>query len=407
MRDESRTTAGATKVTVLPGTEGKVWLRLRRFDRADLDAVKSIPGRRWNAETLYWEIPHTPEGIAAIRDRFPQAEFQFDPDAPAGPIRTPVPMVASEPEVQGFGSGAAAEPGSEAAGSGAAGAGALPPEWEPAMAEASRMMVLLGFSPKTRKVYRGQIRRFARSCGVGPGDVRGAEVAEYLRYLVEERGVSRSYHSQALSALRFLFIRVLRRAMVVEDIPRPRRSRRLPFVLSRDEVRRLVKAGRSPYERAVVMLLYSTGMRISELVRTRVVDLDPDRGMIRVRQGKGAKDRYTLLSDRAVDAIREHLRYCPEGAVWIFPGANEGRPITTRSVQKTIARMGEAAGIRKKVTPHVMRHSFATHLLEAGTDIRYIQKLLGHSSTRTTEIYTHVSSRDLARIRNPLDALGE
>jgi integrase/recombinase XerD len=392
MRHESQAPDSVASVIVLPGTEGKLWLRLRGFSQADLEKVKSIPGRRWNAEARYWEIPHTEEGLDAIRDRFPEADFRLDPHPSMAPPRA---SRSAAPRSLAPGSLPSQAPGS------------FPSGWESAIDEASRGMVLRGFSPRTRKVYRGQIRRFARRCGVGPADVQGHDVADYLRHLAEKQAVSRSYHSQALSALRYLFIRVLRRPMVVEEIPRPKRSRRLPFVLSRAEVRRLVDASRSPYERALIMLLYSTGMRVSELVRMRTADLDPDRGMVRVRQGKGSKDRYTLLSERAAGAVEDHLRYCDDGVGWVFPGAREGRPITTRSVQKTIARMGERAGIRKKVTPHVLRHSFATHLLEAGTDIRFIQQLLGHSSTRTTEIYTHVSQKNLARIRNPLDALGE
>jgi integrase/recombinase XerD len=153
------------------------------------------------------------------------------------------------------------------------------------------------------------------------------------------------------------------------------------------------------------MLLYSSGLRVSELVRLRSEDLDSDRGLIRVRAGKGRKDRYTLLSDRAAEEIEIHRRFQGDEVPWVFPGGHDGRPITVRTVQKVVARIGERAGIRKKVTPHVLRHSFATHLLETGTDIRYIQELLGHASTKTTQIYTHVSRKDLARIRNPLDHL--
>ncbi len=374
---------------MLSGTGGKLWLRLRRFDEADLEKLRSIPGRVWNSDTSYWEIPHTPEAIAAIRDRFPKADFRFDADGdPAPEPRSAAVTRGDLPREQ------PAQPRP------------LPPGWDEVIEEATHGMVLRGFSPKTRKVYRSHMRRFARHCGAGPVEVEADRVADYLRYLAEEQAVSRSYHSQALSALRYLFIRVLRRPMVVEQIPRPKRRRTLPHVLSLDEVRRLLAACRSPFERALVMVFYSTGVRVSELVRMRRSDLDPDRGMARVREGKGAKDRYTLLSDRAVVAIDEHLRYCDSDTEWVFPGAREGRPITTRSVQKTIGRLGERAGIRKKVTPHVLRHTFATHLLEAGTDIRFIQQLLGHSSTRTTEIYTHVSQRQLARIRNPLDDLG-
>jgi site-specific recombinase XerD len=150
--------------------------------------------------------------------------------------------------------------------------------------------------------------------------------------------------------------------------------------------------------------MYSAGLRVSEVVRLRPEDLDIDRGMIRVRRGKGAKERYTLLSARVVDAIRIYLAAFPSRP-WLFPGARPDRHYTTRSVQKIVHRAAQRAGIGKHVTPHTFRHSFATHLLESGTDLRYIQELLGHSSSRTTEIYTHVTTTRLASIRSPLDEL--
>jgi integrase/recombinase XerD len=266
-------------------------------------------------------------------------------------------------------------------------------------------MLLSGFAPPTRKVYLNHVKGFLTWFGGFPGQARAEDVAAYMTHLVEERAVSRSYHSQAVSALRLLFIRVLRRSAVMDDIPRPKKDRRLPNVLSQAEVEAIIRETRTPAERALIMLLYSSGLRVSELVRLRREDLDPDRGLIRVRAGKGSKDRYTLFSDHAAKEIEIHLRFQGDDVPWVFPGGHHDRPITVRTVQKVVARVGERAGIRKKVTPHVLRHSFATHLLETGTDIRYIQVLLGHASTKTTQIYTHVSRRDLARIRNPLDHL--
>ncbi|TVR66883.1 MAG: integrase [Gemmatimonadales bacterium] len=348
--------------SVTSGARGKLHVRLGVFRWSDVRALKAIPGRRWNPQASVWELPDTRDTRETLRQIFPQVQLPRE---------------------------------------------ALPAPWTSALEAMSRNMVLRGLSPRTRKVYRGQIRRFGRSVGKAPQQVSADDIAEYLRVLSEVRKVSRSYHSQALSAIRYLFVHVLDRPVLLDRIPRPKRSRRLPFVLSRKEVARLLNVCRSPQEKALIMMLYSTGMRVGELVRMRRGDVDRDRRMVRVRQGKGAKDRYTLLSDRAVDALDRHLEYRRgTGDDWLFPGGRPGRPLTARSVQKTVARIGERAGVQKKVTPHVLRHSFATHLLETGTDIRYIQELLGHASTRTTEIYTHVSGRDLARIRNPLDSLG-
>lgn len=175
-------------------------------------------------------------------------------------------------------------------------------------------------------------------------------------------------------------------------------------MLSPEEVSRLLKKARNHKHRAILMLLYSTGLRVGELIRLEPGDLDMDRGMVRVRGGKGAKDRVTLLADRAVEAVEIYRAAYPTGR-WLFPGSRPDRHLTTRSVQRIVARAASAAGISKRVTPHTLRHSFATHLLEGGTNLRLIQELLGHGSARTTQIYTHVARSTLESVRNPLDNL--
>ena len=386
-------------MTISPS--GALHVRLRTFRWSNLRALKSIPGRRWNAGTGVWEVPDTREARERLRDLFPGVQLPEEPPGRRSSREGAAPVSDEHHSVSGR--------SGSVSGKGDATPRAPHPvskPWSAALEGMSRHMILRGLSPRTRKVYRGQVRRFARATGLDPEEISAEQVAEYLRVISEEKGVSRSYHSQALSAIRYLFVHVLGRPMVMEKIPRPKRSRRLPFVLSRQEVSRMLDVCRSPQEKALVMMLYSTGVRVGELVRLRRADVDRDRRMVRVRQGKGAKDRYTLLSDRAADALDHHLDYRRQAeGDWLFPGGKTGRHLTTRSIQKTLARIGRRAGIQKKVTPHVLRHSFATHLLEAGTDIRYIQELLGHASTRTTEIYTHVSGKDLARIRNPLDSL--
>ena len=190
----------------------------------------------------------------------------------------------------------------------------------------------------------------------------------------------------------------------MEDIPlcRPRRERRLPVVLSREELHRFLGAVGNPKHVALLAVAYSAGLRVSEVVRLRLEDLDRDRGLVRIRAGKGKKDRLTLLSQTALTLVDTYLAGVDPG-VWLFAGARVGRHLSTRSVQKITAAARARAGITKPVTPHVLRHSFATHLHEAGTDVRLIQELLGHASVRTTEIYTHVSRRQLQSIRSPLD----
>ncbi len=187
-------------------------------------------------------------------------------------------------------------------------------------------------------------------------------------------------------------------------MPRPRRERRPPTVLSQAEVRPLIRAPRNLKHRALLMLVYSSGLRVSEVVRLRVEDVDVERRLLHVRQAKGRKDRITLLSPAALKVLRAYASL-ERPREWLFPGGRSGRHLTTRSVQKIVEKARRSAGISRRFSTHALRHSFATHLLEAGTDLRYIQALLGHSSSRTTEIYTHVTRPALSRIESPLDTL--
>ena len=172
--------------------------------------------------------------------------------------------------------------------------------------------------------------------------------------------------------------------------------------MSPEEFHRFLAAVQNSKHLAILTLTYSAGLRVSEVVRLRFEDLDRDRGLIHVRRGKGPKDRLTLLSDIALTLVDAYLEGASPGR-WLFPGARPGRHLTTRTVQKITAAARKRAGITKRLTPHVLRHSFATHLHERGIDIRMIQELLGHASVRTTEIYTHVSRRHLRSITSPLD----
>ncbi len=237
-----------------------------------------------------------------------------------------------------------------------------------------------------------------------PQEVSQEDIRSHLLMLVDQKQVSVSYHNQAVSAIKFLYRHVLRQHQPVAEVPRPLKERKLPAVLSREAVARLLNEVSNPKHLAVLALVYSAGLRVGEVVRLRVEDLDEDRGQIRVRGGKGRKDRYTLLSEVAWQAVmvyRESSR--PSG--WLFPGIAPGRHLTIRSVQKVMDRARRRANITQPATVHTLRHSFATHLLENGTDLRYIQELLGHTNPKTTQIYTHVSQRELKRIKSPLDTL--
>jgi integrase/recombinase XerD len=209
-----------------------------------------------------------------------------------------------------------------------------------------------------------------------------------------------------LAALRFFYRHVLHHGEVVEDVRGPRPEKRLPVVLSVGEVARFFKAIPSLKHRTILMLAYGAGLRIGEAVRVRVSDIDRERKVLRVQQGKGKKDRYTVLSPALLDMLD---RYCwaarPEDL--LFTTRFKDRPITDSTMQRVCIQARQDAGIDKRISPHTLRHSFATHLLEAGTDLRVIQVLLGHASPKTTAIYTHVSTALIGKTISPLDALPE
>jgi site-specific recombinase XerD len=385
----------ASSFRIQPGPAGRLIVRFRPTPEL-LAIIKAVSGRRWHPEQRHWTVPDTDESRAAligVPQRSTCADTKPDkaaePSAPRPDQRRP-DQRRSDQRPSGQPSD---QPPSDRRSS------------EQRRSDIVGLLVeeiqLRRYSAKTKKAYTHHARAYARFTVTGdPADPDRARA--YLLHLSEAERVSVAYHSQAVSALRFLFEHVFRRPNAIADIPRPRKERRLPAVLARTDALRLVESLSNLKHRALLMLLYSAGLRVSEAVRLRIDDLDPGRMLIRVRGGKGGKDRYTLLSERAFAAVRAYLAEY-EPAIWLFPGERPSRPLTVRSAQRIVDNARRRAGIAIHATPHTLRHSFATHLLEAGTDLRYIQELLGHASSKTTEIYTHVSNRDLSRIRSPMD----
>ncbi|MBI2503090.1 MAG: tyrosine-type recombinase/integrase [Candidatus Latescibacteria bacterium] len=268
----------------------------------------------------------------------------------------------------------------------------------------SQELHLRRYSPKTCKVYQGAVRRFLECFKKDYSQLTTNEIRTYLLRLVEREEISASFQNQTISAIKLLFEWVIKRPQLLEDLPRPRRGRRLPAVMSRNATENILNAVVNLKHQTLLVLMYSAGLRVGEVVRLQVDDLDEGRGLIRVKSGKGDKDRYTLYSTLARQMVRAYRReYQPQK--WLFPGALPGRHVTERSVQQVVAQVRKKTGLGPQVTSHTLRHSFATHLLENGTDLRYIQELLGHSSPKTTQIYTHVSRRDLGRIQSPVEGL--
>lgn len=265
-----------------------------------------------------------------------------------------------------------------------------------------RDLQLRGLSPKTQKAYLNQVRDFARYFKKSPDQLGEDEVKEYLHYLLKEKKVSDSTYRHCYSALKFFYQTTLKRNCVFEKIPHLKKGKKLPVVLDKTEVDTIFSVTKNLKHKAILMLIYSSGLRVSEAAHLQITDIDSKRMLLQVRQAKGGKDRYTILSNVALEVLRQYYReYRPKE--WLFHGESSDKPISERSIQKIFDKAKNLAGITKPATTHTLRHSFATHLLEAGTDLHHIQLLLGHRSPKTTTIYLHVSRKDLRRIVSPLD----
>ena len=264
---------------------------------------------------------------------------------------------------------------------------------------------LKGYAANTRKTYITQFRDFVRFFPDNrPEELGEDEIRHYLLYLIDKRKVGIAAQNTAINAIKFYYERVLRQERKVYYLERPMKERKLPHVLSQEEIVHIFERIPNLKHRLAIMLIYSGGLRRSELLNLKPGDVDLTRGIIFVRGGKGRKDRQTLLAKNLIPSIKQYLEnYKPRK--WLFEGAG-GAQYSAASLQAIFKRALMAAGISKDATLHTLRHSFATHLLEAGTPTRYIQVLLGHESAKTTEIYTHVSKLSLDKIRSPLESLG-
>lgn len=261
------------------------------------------------------------------------------------------------------------------------------------------------YSARTIDAYVRCVASFAKHFGKAPDGLRPEHIRAYQVYLVEEKEASWALFNQTVCALRFFYRVTLGRDWVVEHIAFPRKERKLPVVLSRDELAVFFRAVRNQKHRTILMTMYGAGLRLSEALGLRVADIDGRRLQVRIRGGKGNKDRYGVLSLTLLGALRDYWKqYRPK--TWVFPGERPDRPLSPTSVQKVCGRARLEAGISKPVVTHTMRHCFATHLLEAGVDLKTIQVLLGHSSLNTTARYLHVARSALCSREGPLDLLG-
>jgi integrase/recombinase XerD len=364
------------------------------YDKEILELVKALPGSRWNPPMKCWHIATAYGPVEKLNLRF-KGVLEFVAIAetkvtgnPGAPNPTRLPATTQQPSQ-------------------------VPPNREalvPIMAdrpipeEFIKTLKLRQYSGRTIKTYTEMLKLFMRFyLDRDLDNISDEEIREYLLYLVDRKKVSQSYQNQAINAIKFYYEQVLGRATRKYYLQRPKPEKKLPGVLSEDEVARILRETGNLKHKCILYLIYSAGLRLGEALNIRITDIDSARHMVIVRQGKGRKDRYSLLSDTLLELLRQYYKvYKPK--LWLFEGQYGGQ-YSEKSIQAIFKRAVKASGVRKPATVHTLRHSFATHLLERGTDLRYIQELLGHASTKTTLIYTHITKTGFDKIKSPLDNL--
>jgi len=264
------------------------------------------------------------------------------------------------------------------------------------------------FSPTTIRSYLYAVERFARHFKCRPDRLNQTHLRSYQAHLLRTGQLQPKTVRLHVSALRFFFVKTLRRRYLLDDTPYPKAPQRLPSILSVEEMARLIEAADGLYHRTMLMVLYSTGMRSAELLQLHVADIHSRRMLIHIRYGKGGRDRYVPLSPTLLETLRVYYRWM-RPKTWLFPGTvhnwRADKPITKRVLWNAVVLAAERADLRKRVSPHLIRHSYATHLLESGADLRTIQLLLGHVNIRHTALYLHLSQKHLQAVANPLDVL--
>lgn len=364
--------------TLYRSQSSELRLRAPAADQSIRERISRIYGQRWDEAACCWWVPNRESTLAFIRKIFGE-ELDVIEESRNKTSRN------RKPDKQ-LPQGRLNEAQREAA----------------TALEERLMLKRYGYS--TLKTYRSQFRSFLLHFPeTAPADITERQIREYLLFLVGERGVSESTQGQAINAIKFYYEKVLGQERKTYYIDRPKKPKKLPDVLGEADVLRILRVCENTKHRCILMLVYSGGLRLGEVVNLKVQDIDYERKQIFIHAGKGKKDRYTLLSEVAMQHLSQYMReYAPDD--WLFEGQYGGR-YSKRSVQQIFRRALERSGVQKRATLHTLRHSFATHLLEKGVNLRYIQELLGHESSRTTEIYTHVTRKGIEQIQSPLDYL--
>lgn len=351
-------------IHIIPAAEDTLAVKIQ-YDPELLPVIKAIPGRRWSMDEKTWYIPDRKEYFDSIISA--SAVMNYD-------------IFVGGDEVYSFREEILL--------------------YE-SLTDLKNELVIRKYSRSTMESYIRYNFNLLKHARLKPDEITQHDITLFLSDTIIRSNANASTVQLIINALRFYYGEVLKKNFIYEFTP-PRKDKKLPVVLSRKEVFAIIGSVTNLKHKTLLMLIYSAGLRLNEAITIKVSDIDTDRGMIVIRKGKGRKDRTTLLSEKFLVILKEYLEeYRPDD--WLFEGQVRREHLSARSVQHLFTHAAEKAGIKKKASVHTLRHSFATHLLEQGIDIRYIQELLGHSSPNTTMIYTHVSTGKLKDIKSPLD----
>jgi site-specific recombinase XerD len=362
------------EVLMIKTRQGRVKI-IAAFNKAMISAIKEIPYNKWDAKNKWWTIPFSESFVKRVTDVCELQKLKViseeEPSGEAGTKRiSPLDI----------------------------------PNYRRAPESYKNKHIELRNSPNTIKNYISAFEEFINYFYRFDIDsITEPQILEFLRYLITERRVSISYQNISINAIKFYYEKVLKGQRKFYFIDRPRKDIILPDVLNIDEITAMIKTAENIKHKLIIMFAYASGLRLGEVVRLKLTDIDRQRMQVRVEQGKGRKDRYTKLSEKILPVLDKYLEeYKPEEL--IFNG-EKGKAYSERSVQEVVKSIAIKAGIAQKVTPKTLRHTFATHSLENGIDLRYIQSMMGHASSKTTEIYTHITTKGFENIKSPMDGL--
>ncbi len=366
---------------VIHDGESRVALRFP-YDTVLISVVKGFPGARWSNKMKCWHIPDSSDVITLLLKAFYKKAYidysTLKHEKKAAPVREEaipaiLPLQSDEDKVK--------------------------------LEEFRKWMIHRRYSDSTINTYTGMLGQFLRF--IRPkesSEISSDDMVRFVNEYIIPRGLSYTFQNQVISAAKLFFSHFYKSDLEVETFRRPRREHRLPNVLSKEEVKAILQAPSNLKHKAMLSLIYACGLRRSELLNLKPVDIDRNRGILLIKQSKGKKDRITPISGKIIKLLEDYYLSC-RPIKWLFEGQVKGEQYSASSMQKVLREACDKAGIQKPVTLHWLRHSYATHLLESGTDLRFIQELLGHSSSKTTEIYTHVSIKSIQNIKSPFDDL--